>query len=232
LQPRNEIEWLNISQDFLKGFPNVHPKQKLQLIITLMKFHVEAKKMALIKLHGAIEEEDCDPLIQFFQWITINYKFSKRQKMILLQKAIENKNLDWKSNPADEIESAIQEAQITVGELTENQFLSNLMKDILRNNMPRAYYVKIAEMNIAEMLQKIPEIWKECGSLGTTFHYKKHRYKRDKNDKYHGYHAHVTKKKVRHRERLCYCCRQTGHQAKDCSWNKSTNTSKLRMTGI
>jgi len=38
------------------------------------------------------------------------------------------------------------------------------MKDILRNNMPRAYYVKIAEMNIAEMLQKILEIWKECGS--------------------------------------------------------------------
>jgi len=62
---------------------------------------------------------------------------------------------------------------LTVGELTENQFLSNLMKDILRNNMPRAYYVKIAEMNIAEMLQKLPEIWKECGSLGTTFQHKK-----------------------------------------------------------
>jgi len=29
---------------------------------------------------------------------------------------------------------------------------------------------------------------------------------RDKNDKCHGYHAHVTKKKVRHWERLCYCC--------------------------
>ena len=153
--------------------------------------------------------------------------------MILLQKAIENKKLDWKSNPADEIKSAIQEAQLTVGELTENQFLSNLMKDILRNNMPRAYYVKLAE--IAEMLQKIPEIWKECGSLGslgTTFQYTKHRYMRDKNDKYQGYHAHVTKKKVRHRERLCYCCRQTGHQAKDCSRNKSMNTSKRGMTGI
>jgi len=109
LQPGNEIEWLNITQHFPKGFPNVHSKQKLQLIITLMKFHVEAKKMALIKLHRAIEEKDCDPLIQFFQWITTNYKMSKRQKMILLQKAIENKKLDWKSNPADEIESAIQE---------------------------------------------------------------------------------------------------------------------------
>jgi len=196
-----------------------------------MKCHVEAKKMSLIKLHRAIKEEDCDLLIQFFQWIRINYKLSKRQKMILLQKAIENKKLDWKSNPADEIESAIQEGQLTVGELTENQFLSNLMKDILRNSMPRAYYVKIAEMNIAEMLQKILEIWKECGSPGTTFRYKKHRYIRDKNDKYHGYHAHVTKKKFLHRERLCYCCRQTGHQAKDCSWNKSTNTSKWRMTG-
>ena len=152
LQPGNEIEWLNITQHFPKGFPNVHSKQKLQLIITLMKFHVEAKKMALIKLHRAIEEKDCDPLIQFFQWITTNYKMSKRQKMILLQKAIENKTLDWKSNPADKIESAIQEAQLTVGEITENQFLSNPMKEILRNNMPRAYYLKIAGMNIAEIL--------------------------------------------------------------------------------
>ena len=122
LQPGNEIEWLNITQDLLKGFPNVHSKQKLRLIITLMKFHVEAKKMALIKLHRSIEEEDCDPLVRFFQWITINYKLSKRQKMILLQKAIENKKLDWKSNPADEIEATIQEAQLTVGELTENNF--------------------------------------------------------------------------------------------------------------
>jgi len=179
LQPGNEIQWLNTTQDFLKGFPNVHSKQKLQLIITLMKFHVEAKKMALIKLHRAIEE-DCDTLIQFFQWITINYKLSKRQKIILLQTAIENKKLDWKSNPADDTESAIQEVQLTVGELTENQFLSNLMKDILRNNMSRAYYVKIAGMNIAEMLENIPEIWKEWGSPGTTFQYKKHRYMKNK----------------------------------------------------
>jgi len=91
LQPGNETEWMNITQDFLKNFPNVHCKQKLQLIITLMKYHAEATKMALIKLHRAIEEEDCNPLLPFFQWITINYKLSDRQKTILLQKAIENK---------------------------------------------------------------------------------------------------------------------------------------------
>ena len=32
--------------------------------------------------------------------------------MILLQKAIENKKLDWKSNPADETEAEIREAQM------------------------------------------------------------------------------------------------------------------------
>ena len=79
---------------------------------------------------------------------------SKRQKTILLQKAIENKKLDWKSNPAAKIEAAIQESQLSVDEVTEDQFLSNLIKDILRNKMPKAYYVKIAEMNIAEMLRK------------------------------------------------------------------------------
>jgi len=56
------------------------------------------------------------------------------------------------------------------------------MKDTLRNKMPEAYYVKIAEMNIVEMLQKIPEIWKECGSLETPFQYKRQRYM--KNEKY------------------------------------------------
>jgi len=62
LQPGNEIEWLTITQDFLKGFPNVHSKQKLQLIIALMKFHIEAKNMVLLKLHRATEEGNGDPL--------------------------------------------------------------------------------------------------------------------------------------------------------------------------
>ena len=115
---------------------------------------------------------------------------------------------------------AIREAQLTVGEITENQFLSNLMKEILRSNMPSAYYVKIAGMNIVEMLQKIPEIWRECGSHEITFLHRKQRCMKANYGKHHGHHAHVTKKKVRHRERLCYCCRQTGHLAKDCSWNK------------
>jgi len=57
-----------------------------------MKYHIEAKKMALIKLHRAMEEEDSDPLTPFFQWITINYTLSDRQKTVLLQKAIEKKN--------------------------------------------------------------------------------------------------------------------------------------------
>jgi len=67
LQPGSEIEWLTITQGFLKGFPNVHSKQKLQLIIALMKFHIEAKNMALLKLRRAIEEENYGPLKQFFQ---------------------------------------------------------------------------------------------------------------------------------------------------------------------
>jgi len=147
--------------------------------------------------------------------------------MILLQKAIENKNFDWKSNPADEIELAIREAQLTVGEITENQFLSNLLKQILRNCMPRAYYLKIAGMNIAEMLQKIPEIWKECGSHEITFQRRKHRCMGNNYDKHHGYHAQVVKKKTRYQVRLCYCCRQKGHLAKDCSQNKTMKPSNL-----
>jgi len=226
LQPRSEIEWLTITQDFLKGFPNVHSKQKLELIIALMKFHAEAKKIALLKLHRAIEE-DCDPLEQFFQWITVNYEMSKRQKMLFLQKAIENKKFDWQSNPADEIELAIREAQLTIVEITENKVLSNLMKEILRNCMPSAYCLKIAGMNIAEMLQKIPEIWKECGPHEITFWSRKHRCMRNNSDKHHGYHAQITKKKTQCQVRLCYCCQRKGHLAKDSSWNKTMKPSNL-----
>jgi len=75
-----------------------------------MKFLIEARNMALLKLHRAIEEENGDPLEQFFQWITVTYEMSKRQKMVMLQKAIENKKFHWKSNPADKIELAIREA--------------------------------------------------------------------------------------------------------------------------
>jgi len=120
---------------------------------------------------------------------------------------------------------AIREAQLTVGETTENQFLSNLMKEILRNDMPSAYYLKIAGMNIVEMLQKIPEIWKECGSHDITFQYRKHRDMR--NNKHQGYHAQDTKKKTRYQVRLCYCCRQKGYLAKDCTWNKTMKSSNL-----
>jgi len=35
----------------------MHSKQKLQLIIALMKFHIEAKNMALVKLHKALKKK-------------------------------------------------------------------------------------------------------------------------------------------------------------------------------
>jgi len=187
--------------------------------------------VALIKLHRAIEEEDGDPLIPFFQWITIIYKLSDRHKTILLQKAIENNKHDWKDNPAAEIEAPIHEALLTVDEITKNQFISLLVKEILRNKMPTTYYVPIAEMSIAEMLQKIPKIWKECCSSGTTFPYRRNGNMKNKHTKYHGLHTHDIRKKVRFRMRLCYCCRQTGYQAKNCLSNTNTTTSKLKMTG-
>ena len=82
-------------------------------------------------------------------------------------------------------------------------------------------------MNIAEMLQKIPEIWKECGSHEITFQSRKHRGMRNKYDKHHGYHAQVTKKKIRYQVRLCYCCRRKGHLAKECTSNKTMKPSNL-----
>jgi len=35
----------------------------------------------------------------------------------------------------------------------------------------------------------------------------------------------VSRKKIRHQVRLGYCCRQKGHLAKDCSWNKTMKPS-------
>ena len=82
--------------------------------------------------------------------------------MALLQNAIEYRSFDWQSNIADELELAIREAQLTITEITENQFLSNIVKETLRNSMLNVCYLTIADMKVFEMLQKIPEIWKEC----------------------------------------------------------------------
>jgi len=64
---------------------------------------------------------------------------SDRQKTILLQNAIDKIKLKWKNTPAAEIEAAIQRAQVTVDEVSKNQFISCLGQEILRNKMPTAY---------------------------------------------------------------------------------------------
>jgi len=50
LQPRCEMEWLTITRDFFKEVQNMRSRQKLQPIMTLIRFHREAKNMALVKL--------------------------------------------------------------------------------------------------------------------------------------------------------------------------------------
>jgi len=77
------------------------------------------------------------------------------------------------------------------------------------------------------MLQKIPKIWKECGSHEVTFQYRKQRFMRYNYGKHHGHHAPVNKKKVRYHVRLCYCCRQKGHLAKACIWNNPSNSNEV-----
>ena len=73
---------------------------------------------------------------------------------------MENCDFSWKLNPADELDSALREAQISIKEITENRFLTSILKEHLRKTMPPAYYIQVAGMTISEMIQRIPEMWK------------------------------------------------------------------------
>ena len=57
------------------------------------------------------------------------YGLSQRQKMALLQKAIENRSFDWQSNLADELELAKREAQLTI---TESSFVKYSERNITK----------------------------------------------------------------------------------------------------
>jgi len=160
LQPGNEMEWLKITKDFLNEFPKVNSKHKLQTSVSLMQSHVDAKHIALSKLQQAIDDDKQDPLEQSFQWISINYGLRQGRKTKQLQKSLENRDFSWKHNPADELDSSLREAQMPIQEITENRFLTNILKEHLRKTMPPAYYIQVAGMTISEMIQRIPEMWK------------------------------------------------------------------------
>jgi len=132
LQPGKEMEWLKITKSFLKEFPKVNSKQQLQTIASVMQSYVDAKHMALSKLQQAIDDDKQDPFEQLFQWISINYRLRQGRKIKQLQKSLENHDFNWKFNPADELDSALRKAQMSIKEITENRFLTNIQGDSKR----------------------------------------------------------------------------------------------------
>jgi len=161
LQPGNEMEWLKITKDFLNEFPKVNSKQKLQIIVSLMQSHVDAKHMTLSKLQQAIDDDKQHPLEQFFRWMSINYGLRQGRKIKQLQKSLENRDFSWKLNPADESDAALREAQISLKEIMKNMFLSNIHKEHMRKTMSPACYIQVSGMTISEMIQTILQMWKK-----------------------------------------------------------------------
>jgi len=54
----------------------------------------------------------------------------------------------------------LREAQIAVKEITEDRYLSNILKECLKEKMPVPHYLKISEMTISEMLQNTSSVEK------------------------------------------------------------------------
>lgn len=46
-------------------------------------------------------------------------------------------------------------------EMSENELLISITKEYLRNNMKPVYYLLVAKMTILQMIQEIPEMWKD-----------------------------------------------------------------------
>ena len=75
-----------------------------------------------------------------------------------MKTSLENRDFSWKLNSADELDAALREARTSIKEITENMFLSNI--EHMRKRMSPAYYIQVVGMTISEMMQMIPEMWK------------------------------------------------------------------------
>jgi len=64
-------------------------------------------------------------------------------KFLQLEHAMSQQQFDWKHSPANDLRRALQQAQLSLEEISENKFLESSLRDLLKHRIAPAYYMQI-----------------------------------------------------------------------------------------
>jgi len=117
----HEIEWAEITEDTLKEFPHLSDRLKLQGLIQFMDEHPIAREEALAQLHRKAKDPSYEALTCFFDWFKNAYDLKYKK----LEYAMSQQQFDWKHSPANDLRRDLQQAQLSLEEISENKFLES-----------------------------------------------------------------------------------------------------------
>ena len=69
---------------------------------------------------------------------------------------------DWKHSPANDLRRALQQAQLSLKEMSENKFLESSLRDLLKHRIAPAYYMQIYQTPIRKIHIQLNELWKHA----------------------------------------------------------------------
>ena len=159
----HELEWAEITEDTLKELPPyLSDRLKMQGLIQFMEEHPIAKEEALAQLHRKAKDPTHEASTSFFDWLKNSYDLTDRQKYKKLEHAMSQQQFDWKHSPANDLRRALQQAQLSLEEISENKFLESSLRDLLKHRIVPAYYMQIYQTPIRKIPIQLNELWKHA----------------------------------------------------------------------
>ena len=157
----NEIEWAEITEHTLKEFSHLSERLKMQGLIQFMEKHPIARE-AVAQLHRKAKDPTHEALTNFFDWLKNSYDLTDRQKYKKLEHAMAQQRFDWKRSPANYLRRALQQAQLSLEEISENKLLETSLRDLLKHRIAPAYYMQIYQTPIRKITIQLNELWKNA----------------------------------------------------------------------
>jgi len=91
-----------------------------------------------------------------------SYDIIDRQKPKKLEHALSQQQFDWKHSPANDLRRALQQAQLSLEEISENKFLESSLRDLLKHRIAPTYYMQIYQTPIRQISIQLNELWKHA----------------------------------------------------------------------
>jgi len=108
-----------------------------------MDEHPTAREKALAQLHRKAKDPSYEALTSFFDWLKNAYDLTDQQNYKKLEHAMSQQQFGWKHSPANDLRRALQQAELSLEEISENKFLESSLRDLLKHRIAPAYYMQI-----------------------------------------------------------------------------------------